>query len=115
MVNSGHKRPSSKSRDEISITHWYQTIKRVVLQTSENGDPGIVLSGGSDNGKLIYILEVSVEVRYANDQICENSDVVLKIQEQKVSGFTYLDAVNFLHYCFKNSDTVTIECVPSGE
>lgn len=115
MVNSGQKRPSSKSCDEINITHWYQTVKKIVFQTFRNNNPCIVLSGGSDHGKLIYILEVSPEVKYSSDQICENNDVVLKIQEQKISGFTYLDAVNFLQYCFKNSNSVTIECVPSGE
>ncbi|KAK7582231.1 hypothetical protein V9T40_013676 [Parthenolecanium corni] len=115
MVNSGQKRPSSKSCDEINITHWYQTVKKIVFQTFRNNNPCIVLSGGSDHGKLIYILEVSPEVKYSSDQICENNDVVLKIQEQKISGFTYLDAVNFLQYCFKNSNSVTIECVPSGQ
>lgn len=116
MVKSGHTRPSSGSTcHRINFDHWCQTVKKITVQASLHCSEAIVLAGGSDNGKFIYVLEVRGTVTYANDAVFESGDIVLKIQEQKISGFTLLDAVSLLKYSLKNSNILSVECVPCGK
>ncbi|XP_065215040.1 membrane-associated guanylate kinase, WW and PDZ domain-containing protein 2 isoform X2 [Planococcus citri] len=124
MVNNGHTRPSDRESQEKSsviyensrrFNHWSQTVKKVVIRTFADCDKCIVIGGGSDNGEFVYIEHVrNDQIAYVSDRVFENDDVVLTIQEQKVSGFTYLDAVNWLKHCAKSSALVAVECIPRG-
>lgn len=115
MVRSGHTRPSGSCCNEVNLNHWCQTVKQVIVRTFTRCDESITLAGGSDNGQFIYASDVGSDIEYADDVALENGDILLKIQEQKISGFTCLDAVSLLKYCCKNSSSLIIECVPCGE
>lgn len=121
MVNSGHKRPSDCESQNKSVIcennrHWSQTVKRVIIKTFPDCEKCLVISGGSDNGEFVYLSEArSNQVKYLSECFFDDGDVLLTIQEQKVSGFTYLDAVNWLKHCSKCSTSVVIECIPRGK
>ncbi len=115
MVKSGHTRPSGTSYDRENICHWSQSVKKVSFRTLEDCDTHLKFGGGSDNGELIFVSEVSSNIKYTREFALETGDIILKIQEQNVSGFTLLDAVNLLLYCCKNHSIVVIECVAYGE
>lgn len=115
MVKSGHTRPNGNSCDKLNLNHWCQTVKQVIIRTADYCEESITLAGGSDNGHFIYVSDVRNDIEYLDDTSLESGDILLKIQEQKIPGFTYLDAVNLLKYCSKNSRLLTINCVACGE
>lgn len=125
MVNNGHTRPSDReSHRKSSVVcennrrsnHWSQTVKKVIIRTFADCDKCIVIGGGSDNGEFVCIEHIrNDQITYISDCEFENGDIVFAIQEQKVSGFTYLDAVNWLKHCTKSSTSLVIECIPKGE
>lgn len=114
-MKSGHTRPSTSYCDRNNIDHWYQSVKQIKVHTFPHYSDAIVLAGGSDNGKFVYVLEVRGAITYVNDIAFESGDIVLQIQEHKVSGFTLLDAVRLLEYYLTNSDLLSIECIPCGK
>lgn len=124
MVNSGHKRPSDCESHDKSVIyenyrtpcHWSQTIKKVIIGTFPDCDKCLVISGGSDSGEFVYVNEICNEkIPYLSEYVLENGDILLTIQEQRVSGFTYLDTVNWLKHCVKSSTSLVIASIPRGE
>lgn len=126
MVNSGHTRPSDPKfggkevnlggKKTTHVHHWSECVKTVIIETFENCDKCFVLGGGSDRGEFVYVTEIrgGDKIKYVNERHFQNGDILLKVQDQKVSGFTYLDAVNWLKHCCRSSYSITIECVPQG-
>lgn len=117
MVKSGRTRPKGKvvGDKKNGDGHWSQLLKKVSVRAGDKFGECVKFLGGSDNGQLIYLGQVSTQIEYESDCKFGNGDVVLKIQQQPVSGYTLVDAVNLLQHCCKNFAVVSFECVSAGE
>lgn len=103
--------------------HWSEILRDIVLINETNREITELyfdLSGGADHGQFPYVgtvtttpdsrgisVSTSVDVRVG--------DVLLEVQERKVSGYTQADVVAWIKHCLRSRDSpVVIKTVPEG-
>ncbi|CAM1323211.1 Uncharacterised protein g8324 [Pycnogonum litorale] len=96
-------------------SNWSKLSKETVLTCGTDGIlNAIIIDGGSDNGQFPYIGSVDQEkLNYVQGDRLVVNDIILEIQEQKVSGYTQRDVIAWLNHCSRNALPVTIKTVPS--
>jgi hypothetical protein len=94
--------------------HWSQNIHESTL-SSRLVDSDQFLScinGGSDNGQFIYFDSSlnNIELSFLNGQLNPN-EILLEIQNQKISGYTLYDVVKLLKQLSSNFESINFRTV----
>ena len=110
-----------------SIRHWSQRVHESVLNVSNLGliEDTLIskLNGGSDNGQFIYVdseLDAGLLKNLAGTSSNNSSariepgEIVLEIEQQKVSGYTLFDVLSLVKQLARLSPTVTFRTVSSS-
>jgi hypothetical protein len=109
----------NQTKNTSSITsnkHWSQNIHESTL-SSRLVDTDQFLSciyGGSDNGQFIYFDQSinNLELSFLNGKLNPN-EILLEIQNQKLSGYTLYDVVKLLKQMSSTFESInfrTVEC-----
>lgn len=94
--------------------HWCQRIQETVISALPEGEFGITLSGGADNGQFCCLSELKLaQLTFHNGKLYVD-DIVLEIQGQKIAGYTLRDATIWLKQVAQNGAPMMVKTVKIG-
>ncbi|XP_059092119.1 membrane-associated guanylate kinase, WW and PDZ domain-containing protein 2-like isoform X5 [Tigriopus californicus] len=103
--------------------HWSEILRDIVLINDTNREISELyfdLSGGADHGQFPYVGTVSTTpdsrgISVSTSVDVRVGDVLLEVQDRKVSGYTQADVVAWIKHCLRSRDSpVVIKTVPEG-
>ena len=101
----------------IKVKHWSQKKHESVITSDliENSLFSDSIQGGSDNGQFIFISKsFSAERLQFNSGKLSPNEIILEIQNYKISGYTLYDVKLLLKQVLKTYATVTFVTVKSN-
>jgi uncharacterized protein YukJ len=105
----------SKDDDEVlslqssnaNSKHWSKNTYEIFISSDELNNSKLFLSklnGGSDNNQFIYMDSNFYSV--SKTAKLNQFDIILEIQNFKVSGYTYEDVIKLIDYLMKSNDLI---------
>ncbi|XP_052067223.1 membrane-associated guanylate kinase, WW and PDZ domain-containing protein 2-like isoform X2 [Mytilus californianus] len=106
--------PPKPQKDHNQQKHWSQRIQETVVSALPEGEFGIHLKGGADNGQFCYISELKLsQLTFHNGKLYVD-DIILEIQGQKIAGYTLRDATIWLKQVGQNGAPIMVKTVKIG-
>lgn len=107
--------PPPKPMKELNVQkHWCQRIQEAVVSSNAEGEFGITLGGGADNGQFCVIANLKLpQLTFHNGKLFVD-DIILEIQGQKIAGYTLRDATVWLKQVGNNGNPVMVKTVKIG-
>jgi hypothetical protein len=102
-------------------THWSENITEYTLSSRDIAESDAFsskLKGGSDNNLFIYLISPV----FANDKLLSPSrnktiinqfDIILEVNNFKISGYTFNDVIKLLEYLTKTESLIKLRTVKS--
>ena len=95
--------------------HWSQRVQESIISTGPEGVLSLTVKGGADIGQFIYISDLKHDrINYHSGKL-HADEIILEVQGQQVSGFTYKDFLNWLSQASRNGEPVMIKTVKIGK
>lgn len=92
--------------------HWTNKVHESVLCRNEEGELGLELKGGAENGQFPVIGELPPGRAVCNSGKLYQDELLLEVNDTPVAGLTTRD----VHAVVKHSkDPVRVKCVKQGE
>lgn len=119
--NQANNDESSASQLLDSSNHWSRIICECPLPSKDVNDSDLFLSkikGGSDNNQFIYLDSDASYLATTSSSLEQSSvlgqfDIILEVDNYKVSGFTFNDIVKLLEHLAKKEDCIKLRSVKS--
>uniref|UniRef100_A0A8C6T7W6 Membrane-associated guanylate kinase, WW and PDZ domain-containing protein 2 n=1 Tax=Neogobius melanostomus TaxID=47308 RepID=A0A8C6T7W6_9GOBI len=91
--------------------HWTNNVHESVLCRNEDGDLGLQLRGGAENGQFPVIGEL-----HPGRQLCHSGkllqdELLLEVNDTPVAGLTTRDVHSMIQHC---KDPIRLKCVKQG-